>query len=75
MQVRDVMYVYVYKSDGGKCSDCHCVGLNDVKWWAPQGKIKLARPGHRWEDSINVVLEDFGVGHIWLRKGTGGELF
>ena len=42
----------------------------------PEGKRLLDRPRHRWEDSINMDLQEVEwgtwTGLIWLRLGTGG---
>jgi len=42
----------------------------------PEGKRPLGRPGCRWEDNIEMVLQEVRVGvwtgSSWLRIGTGG---
>ena len=42
----------------------------------PEGKRPLGRPRHRWEDYINMDLQQVvsGVwtGSSWLKIGTGG---
>jgi len=42
----------------------------------PEGKRPLGRPRHRWEDNINMDIQDVGcgvwTGSSWLRIGTGG---
>ena len=42
----------------------------------PEGKIPLGRPRCRWEDNIEMDLQEAGWGHaqIWLRIGTSGGL-
>ena len=35
----------------------------------PEGKRPLGRPRRRWEDNINIDLQE--VGSRWLRIGTG----
>jgi hypothetical protein len=39
----------------------------------PEGKRPMVRPRHRWEDNINMDLQEVGVwtGLSWLRTGTG----
>ena len=73
--MRAGLWRYVSTSlHGGKCSDWRFLLLNDVKWWTPQGRTWLARPGHKWEDNINMDIEDSGIGQIWLRIWTSGGL-
>ena len=42
----------------------------------PEGKRPLGRPKRRWEDNINMDLQEMGCGVLtgisWLRIGTGG---
>jgi len=41
----------------------------------PEGKRPLVRPRHRWEDTINMALQEVGwawFGLMWLRIETGG---
>ena len=42
----------------------------------PEGRRRLRRPRHRWEDNINMALKEGGFGLwtrlSWLRIGTGG---
>jgi hypothetical protein len=43
----------------------------------PEGRRPLGRPRHRWEDNINMYLQEVGwawTGLSWLRIGTGGVL-
>jgi len=46
----------------------------------PKGKKPFGRPRHRWEDNINMDIQEVGwgeswTGFIWLRIGTcGGHL-
>ena len=43
----------------------------------PEGKRPLGRPRHRWEDNIEMDLQELQLGawtgSIWLRIGTGGR--
>jgi hypothetical protein len=43
-----------------------------------EGRRKLRRPSHRWEDGIRMDLREIGlgvwIGFDWLRTGTGGGL-
>ena len=44
----------------------------------PEGKRLLGRPANRWESFKMVLKEQDGkawTGLIWLRIGTGDELF
>jgi hypothetical protein len=47
----------------------------------PDGKRPLGRPRHRWTYNIRMDLVEVGwggviwTGLVWLRIGTGGELF
>jgi len=51
-------------------------GVYRVLVGKPEGKRVLGRPGHRWDDNINVDLQKvrcwFLTGLNWLRVGTGG---
>jgi hypothetical protein len=42
----------------------------------PEGKRRLGRPRHRWEDNIKMIFRksDVGVwtGLSWIRIGIGG---
>ena len=42
----------------------------------PRGKRPLGRPRRRWEDNIEMDLQEVGcgirTGSSWLRVGTGG---
>ena len=40
----------------------------------PEGKRLLGRPRHKWEDNINIDLQEVECGgsSIWLRIRTGG---
>ena len=44
--------------------------------WKPEGKRPLGRPRRRWEDNINMDLQEVGYGvwtvSGWLRLGIGG---
>jgi hypothetical protein len=41
-------------------------------------RVPFGRPRHRWEDKINMDLQEMGLeawtGLMWLRIGTGGGL-
>jgi hypothetical protein len=41
-----------------------------------EGKRPLGRPRRRWEDNIEMDLQEVGygvwTGSSWLKKGTGG---
>jgi hypothetical protein len=43
-----------------------------------EGRRQLGRPRRRWEDNINMDLQEVGggvwTGLIWLRIGTGGGI-
>jgi hypothetical protein len=43
-----------------------------------EGRRPLGRPRRRWEDNINMDLQEVGWGAwsglIWLRIGTGGGM-
>jgi hypothetical protein len=45
----------------------------------PEGRRPLGRPRRRWEDNINMDLQEVGwgawTGLTWLRIGTGDGLF
>jgi hypothetical protein len=46
-------------------------------WWGkPEGKIPFGRTRQRWEDNINMDLEEVGcgvgTGTSWLRIRKGG---
>jgi hypothetical protein len=51
--------------------------LDRVLMEKPEGKRPLGRPRHRWEDNINMDLQEVGWGvwtaSSWLRIGTGGR--
>jgi hypothetical protein len=54
-------------------------GLYRVLLGKPEGKRRLGRPRHRWEDDIKMDLQEVGwgawTGLIWLGIGTyGGHL-
>jgi len=44
----------------------------------PEKMRPLGRPGRKWEDNIQMYLQEIGreawSGLIWLRIGTGGGL-
>ena len=52
------------------------IGVYRVLVWKPEGKRPLGRPRPRWEDNINMDLQEVGwgvwTGSSWLRIGTGG---
>ena len=39
-----------------------------MRWaWNPEGKRRLRRPRHRWEDNIKMNLQEVGCGGIdWI---------
>jgi hypothetical protein len=41
----------------------------------PEGKRPLGRSRRRWVDNIRMDLGVMWTGFVWLRIGTGGELF
>ena len=51
-------------------------GLHRVLVGKPKGKRPLGRPRHRWEDNINMNLQEIGGAcgdwMSWFRIGTGG---
>ena len=53
-------------------------GVYRVLVGKPEAKRPLGRCGHRWEDNIEMDLQEVGCGGgvwtglIWLRIGTGG---
>ena len=52
------------------------IGVYRVLVWKPEGKRPLGRPRPRWEDNINMDLQEVGWG-VWtgsscLRIGTVG---
>jgi len=47
------------------------------RWEKPEGKRSFERPKRRWEDNIEMNLQEVGIwtGSSWLRIGTrGGHL-
>ena len=52
------------------------IGVHRVLVGKPEGKRPLGRPRRRWEDNINMDLQEVGgveTGWSWLRIGTGGR--
>jgi len=49
-------------------------GVYRVLVGKPEGKRPVGRPRHRWEDNINVDVQEVGVwnGSRRLRMGTDG---
>ena len=41
-------------------------GADRVLVGKPEGKRPLVRPKHRWEDNINMDLEEVGWGMDWI---------
>ena len=62
---------------GGACSGYgERRGVYRVLAEKPEGKIPLGGPWRRWEDNVNMDLQEVGCG-VWtgsssLRIGTGG---
>ena len=52
-----------------------CMGEGRGMYRVLVGKTDGKRPRHRWEDNINIDLQEVGVwtGSSWLRIGTGGR--
>ena len=52
-----------------------CMGEGRGVYRVFVGKTDGKRPRHRWEDNINIDLQEVGVwtGSSWLRIGTGGR--
>jgi hypothetical protein len=57
----------------GKIKDAY-----DILVGRSEGKLPLGRPRNRWDDNLNMYLEEIRVriwiGLIWLRIRTGGGL-
>jgi len=59
---------------------CSTYGEGRGVYWVlvrkPRGKRPLGRPRRRWEDNIEMDLQEVGcgirTGSSWLRVGTGG---
>jgi hypothetical protein len=53
-------------------------GAYRVLVWKPEGRRSFGRSRCRWEDKINMDLQEVGweawTGFIWLRIGAGGWL-
>jgi len=47
-------------------------GVYRVLVGKPEGKRPLGRPRRRWEDNIEMDLQDVWTGSSWLRTGAGG---
>jgi hypothetical protein len=66
-----VWYKYVARMGEGR-------GAYRVLVGRPERRRPLGRPRRRWEDNINMDLQEVGwgawTGLIWLRIGTGGGL-
>ena len=52
-------------------------GVHRVLVGKPEGKIPLGRPRYRWEDNINLDLQEVGGGCgewvVLAQIGTGGR--
>jgi hypothetical protein len=50
----------------------------DILVGRSEGKLPLGKPRNRWDDNLNMYLEEIRVGIwiglIWLRIRTGGGL-
>jgi hypothetical protein len=55
------------------------VARMEKKEGKPEGKWPLGRRRRRWVDNIRMKLLELGwvmwIGLVWLKIGTGGELF
>ena len=40
--------------------------------WKPEGKRPLGRPRHRWEDNINMNLQEVGCGGYGMNRDGSG---
>jgi hypothetical protein len=47
--------------------------------WKPEGKRPFGKPSHRWEDNIQMAIQEVvwegggaRTGLIWMRIGKGG---
>jgi hypothetical protein len=53
-------------------------GAYRVLMGKPEGRRPLGKPRRRWDDNIEMDLQEVGwgawTGSMWLRIGTGGEL-
>ena len=63
---------------GGACrTNGERRGVHWVLLGETEGKRPLGRPRHRWEDNIELDLQEVGcgvwIGSNWLKIGTGGE--
>jgi hypothetical protein len=63
----------VEKNEMGEAcsSDGEGRGVYRVLVGKPEGKRALGRPRHRWEDNINVDLQEVSTVLSWLRIDTG----
>jgi hypothetical protein len=63
---------------GGVCSTYGERGAYGILVGKPDGQKPLVRPGSRWEDNIQMDLQELGweawTGLIWLRTQTDGGL-
>ena len=48
-------------------------GADRVLVGKPEGKRPLVRPKHRWEDNINMDLEEVGWGMDWINLAQDRE--
>ena len=54
---------------------CACKGGGVMRtgfWWGTQGKIPSGRPGHRWEDNINLLKP---AGHVMHQQFNIQQLY
>jgi hypothetical protein len=56
----------LFTNSSGKRRDIHLVLVAK-----PEGKRKLERPGHKWEDNIKTNLQEVGCGMDWFDLGQG----
>jgi hypothetical protein len=63
---------------GRVCSTYGKRGAYGILVGKPEGQKPLVRPRSRWEDNIQMDLQEVGwgawTGLIWLRTQTGGGL-
>jgi len=49
-------------------------GVYRVLVWNPEGKRPLGRPRRRWEDNINMDIQEVGCGDMdWIKLAQGRD--